>query len=317
MKRSVAVVTIAAWLVSCFLSLPWAGAQEPDKKGEAAKADEAKIQGTWIGHVAREPAAGPPEMITMIVRGAQCEFKSSRPGVEYKGTLALNPAANPRQVDFLIKESGDTDQRHVGKTSLGIYKIDEDGPLPLAANEPGVATRPEKFEPAPPQGTVVFVFKKWAPGMALPGNPPELKVLEKRIGTWATETIVKPGQWAPKGHKATGIETTEWILGGRFQQSRGANRPADPDGMFVCTYDTQIKAFRGWYLDDQGNKSEFTGQWDEAAQTLNWTSGDKDGVRTTSSTRFVGPDNIEWQLTTKDPEGKVMLEVAGKLVRKK
>jgi uncharacterized protein (TIGR03067 family) len=304
-----------AWLVSCLLSVGWAVAQEPEKKGEAAKADEARLQGTWIGREAREPVAGPPEMITMTVRGAQCEFKTSRPGLGLKGTLTLNPAANPKQADFLIKESADPDPKYVGKTALAIYKIDEDGTLTLAANEPGVATRPEKFEPG--NEGKVFVFKKWEPGMILPGNPPELKVLEKRIGTWAAETVVKPGPWNPTGHKATGVETTEWVLGGRFQQARNANRPANPDNVMLFTYDPQVKAFRSWYFDDQGGTIEMTGQWDEAAQTLNWTSEAKNGFRATAAMRIAGPDSIEWQMVVKDPDGKVMLEMTGKLVRKK
>ena len=303
---------VAALLVSCFLSLQWAGAQEPEKKGEAAKSDEARLQGTWIGREAGEPAFRQP---MMIVRGRQCEFKYPAAEIEFKGVLTLNPAANPKQVDFLIKESSEPDPKYIGKSALGIYKIDEDGTLTLALSEPGVATRPGKLEPS--EEGKVFVFKKWEPGMILPGNPPELKVLEKRIGTWATETVVKPGPWNTTGHKGTGTETTEWILGGRFQQTRNTNRPANPDNLFLCTYDPQLKAFRAWNLDDQGFVSEMTGQWDEAAKTLNWVSEDKNRFRGTASIRFVGPDNIEWQLAVKDPDGKVMLEITGKLERKK
>jgi len=143
-----------------------------------------------------------------------------------------------------------------------------------------------------------------------------MKVLEKRIGTWTTETVVKPGPWNPTGRTATGIETTEWILGGRFQQTRNTNRPANPDGLFICTYDPQLKAYRAVNLDDQGFINDMTGQWDEAAQTMNWTS-EKNGFRAAGATRFVGPDNIEWQLVVKDPDGKVMLDISGKLARKK
>ena len=309
--------TAGVWVVVCSLSLGWALAQEAEKKGEAAKTDEARLQGTWIGREPREPVAGPPEMITMIVSGTQFELKGARPGLVFRGTLALNPAANPKQAAFLVKEGPDPENKYAGKIALAIYKMQEDGTLTVAANEPGVATRPEKFEPGPAQETKVFVFRKWVPGMILPGNPPELKVLEKRIGTWTTEAVIKPGPWNPTGRTITGTETTEWILGGRFQQTRSANRPANADGMFLVTYDPQLKAFRGWHADDQGFVNDMTGQWDEAAQTLNWTSEGKNGFRATASSRHVGPDHIEWQMVVKDPEGKVMLEMAGKLERKK
>ncbi len=303
-----------AVLASCLLSFGWALAQEPEKKGEAAQGDEAKMQGTWLGREAREPVAGPPEMVTMVVRGTECELKSSRPGLGLKATLALDPAANPKRAGFLIKESA-TDPNYVGRISLAIYRIDEDGTLTLAANKPGEATRPAKFEPGG-EGKV-FVFKKWQPGMILPGNPPEMKVLEKRIGTWTAESVIKPGPWNPTERKISGTETVEWVLGGRFQQTSTNNRPANPDGMSLLTYDPQLKAYRGWHADDQGNVSEMTGQWDEAAQTLNLTSEGKNGFRAVALIKFVGPDSIEWQMTIKDPDGKAMLEITGRLARKK
>jgi len=301
-----------ALLAACSVSLGWAVAQEPENKAEDAKSDQARMQGAWIS---REPVGPAREQFTMTVQGSQCEVKAARSGAAFKGTLTLNPAANPKQADFAVKESPDPDQKYVGKSALGIYKIGEDGTLTLAANEPGVAVRPEKFEAI--DQTIVFVFEKWRPGMTLPGNPPELKVLERRIGTWATQTVAKPGPWAPAGRTVTGIETTEWILGGRFQQTRNANRPGSPDNLFLCTYDTQLKAYRALNLDDQGYINEMTGQWDDAAQTLNWTSDGKNGFRAVAAIRFVGPDNTEWEMTIKAQDGKVMLEMAGKLVRKK
>ncbi len=293
-----------ALLAALCVSAGWA-AEEPQK------GDEAKLQGTWLGRNTGLPEH-PRNQLVMTVQGAQSEFKGGGEGAQFKGTLAFNFAANPKQVDFVVKDA--SDPKYVGKSALAIYKLGEDGTLTIAANEPGNAARPEKFEGS--EQTQVFVFKKWQPGMILPGNPPELKVLEKRIGTWASEVVVKPGPWNPAGRKITGIETTEWILGGRFQQTRNANRPANPDGLFLCTYDTQLKAYRAVNFDDQGFINDMTGQWDEAAQTMNWTS-EKNGFRATGATRFVGPDNIEWQLTVKDPDGKVMLEMAGKLARKK
>jgi uncharacterized protein (TIGR03067 family) len=291
-------------LVALCVSAGWA-AEEPQK------GDKAKLQGTWLGRNTGLPEH-PRNQLIMTVKGAQSEFTAAAPGPEFKGTLVLNSAANPKQVDFAVKECSRPE--YVGKSALAIYKLDEDGTLTIAANEPGNAARPEKFEGS--EQTQVFAFKKWQPGMILPGNPPEMKVLEKRIGTWTTEVVTKPGPWNPTGRTMTGTETTEWVLGGRFQQTRNMNRPANPDGLFICTYDPQLKAYRAVNFDDQGFINDMTGQWDEAAQTMNWTS-EKNGFRATGASRHVGPDNIEWQLVVKDPDGKVMLDISGKLTRKK
>lgn len=296
-----------ALLITLSVGAGWVAAQEPPK------GDEAKLQGTWMGQVIGGMPGKPDNRFVMTVQGAQCEFTSGVPGAEFKGTLVLNAAANPRQVDFVVKECPDA--KYVGKSALAIYKFNDDGSFTLAANEPGNAGRPEKFEGN--EQTPVFVFKKWEPGMLLPGNPPELKVLQRRIGTWTVQTTVKPGPWNPAERKITGTETTEWVLGGRFMQTRTTNRPANPDGISLVTYDPQRKAYRGWWADDQGNTSEMTGQWDETAQTLSLTSDAKDGFRAASTLRFVGPDSAEWQLTVTASDGKVMLEMDGRLARKK
>src|SRR5436309_3305946 len=39
-----------------------------------------------------------------------------------------------------------------------------------------------------------------------PPKPPELKVLEKFVGTWDSETVAKPAEWTPKGVKTKGTK---------------------------------------------------------------------------------------------------------------
>jgi uncharacterized protein (TIGR03067 family) len=301
--------TVAALLSLCCLPLAWAMAEEAEKKPDPAKADEAALQGGWVALMG-EPK--PDDEVLMVVEGNRVTLTVAGHGPRIKGTVTLKPAATPKQVDVVIAEAGNPDT--VGKTSLGIYKLDVDGTWTLAANAPGVAARPEKFEPT--DQTKVFVFRKWQPGMALPGNPPELKVLERRIGTWVTEVVVQPGPWAPKGDQYTGTETIEWVLGGRFQQSRATNRPARPDGLFLTTYDAQRKAFRGWFHSDEGYSHEWTTHWDEATQTFRGTSEAPDGMRATSEWRFTGPDTTENHVVVKNADGQVMFDMTAKSKRK-
>lgn len=147
-------------------------------------------------------------------------------------------------------------------------------------------------------------------------NPPELRVLERRIGVWETETTIEPGEWNPQGSKTKGIETTEWVLGGRFQQTKATNRPDGPDGVFLVTYDTRKKAFRAWFFNDEGHASEWVGKWDKAKQTFSLT-WDSNGIRFVSHTHFIDKDNITWDLVAKNKEGKVLLKITVKLKRKK
>jgi uncharacterized protein (TIGR03067 family) len=305
--------TAGTLLATCLLSFTWALSQDREEKAGAARGDEARLQGTWVGRVVQQPATERAELITVVVRGGHWELKTALRGLHLKGTLTVNPAGDPKQVDLTITEAPGFKAEPIREVALGIYRIGADGTLTVAVNDIGEATHPQAFERA--LSTTVFEFRKWQPGMILPANPPELKVLETRIGTWTTETVFKPGPWNPTERKVTGTETTEWILGGRVQRTRNANRPANPDSMLLLTYDPQAKVFRSWFFDDQGGHNEMTGKWDEAAQTLNWTA-ENNGFPIAAATHFVDSDNIDWKLTIMNPDGKIMLEVIGKLVRK-
>jgi uncharacterized protein (TIGR03067 family) len=298
---------MAALLALFCLPLGWAAAEEVVK--QPVQTDEAALQGAWVSLMG-EP--GRELEMFMLIEGNRVAMSLGGPRPQIKGTLTLRPTVIPKQMDLTITETDNPEM--VGKAALGIYKLEVDGTWTLAGNGPGVAERPETFEAAGP--AKVFTFRKWQPGMALPGIPPELKVLERRIGTWATEVVIQPGPWAPNGAKYTGTETVEWILGGRFQQTRFTGRPANQDSLSLLTYDAQRKAFRAWYHSDEGFSGEHTGQWDEAAQTLLWTSEMPNGMSSTVEWRFPGPDTTEGHVVIKNADGQVMFDMTAKAKRK-
>ena len=64
--------------------------------------------------------------------------------MEYTCTITLDPKADPRTIDLVIKE-GDGDS--VGKTSKGVYKVEGDT-LTLCVTRPGGETRPAELKAA-------------------------------------------------------------------------------------------------------------------------------------------------------------------------
>jgi hypothetical protein len=154
-------------------------------------------------------------------------------------------------------------------------------------------------------------------GKEQPAVPPEMKVLEKRLGTWKTSTRIKPAVWTPDAIESTGEEKIELTLKGRFIQGRVRTQPGDIEATWLGTYDTAKKAYRVWYFNSQGNSVEAVGKWDGKANHMIWTSEPQPGITEVSHWRFLDDNTFEWDLIAKDREGKVYLDMKGKLTRKK
>jgi Protein of unknown function (DUF1579) len=144
--------------------------------------------------------------------------------------------------------------------------------------------------------------------------PAELKVLEQRLGVWNSETTIKAAN--AESVQLKGVDTVTRVLGGRFIQSQSKTDPGKGESTMLVTYDVLQKTYRFWYFDSLGVTVEGSGQWDARSKTLTWSST-LPGIASTSRWRFIKEDAFEWDLVTKDAEGKVLLEMKGKMKRKK
>ena len=163
---------------------------------------------------------------------------------------------------------------------------------------------------------LMFAEDKDAKENQPPPKPPELKVLDRLVGTWNSETINKVAEWTPKELRTTGTLTREWVLGGRFLQEKGSGS----DGLAVIamfTYDVQKKAYRVWHFNADGSAFDGTYQWDEASQTFSSRSEAGDGKTSTVTLHIIENDAHEWKVTIQDKDGKVYLDLGGKCTRKK
>ena len=86
------------------------------------------------------------------------------------------------------------------------------------------------------------------------GQAPELKVLERFVGTWEWKITLRPAEWAPNGKTITFDTKTEWILEARMIQFQWAWSPGDET--IHCTmlmgYDAEKKHYTDWYFDSTG-----------------------------------------------------------------
>jgi len=146
--------------------------------------------------------------------------------------------------------------------------------------------------------------------------PPDMKVLERLVGTWQVEHINRVAKWTAKETRATYVTTWKPILGGRFVQ-RGFDDEVKLANIGIYTYDTDRKAYRRWFFNTEGPVVEEAGTWDESSQTFKFTHRPGAGVTWATTIRFVDDNTYEWSIIATDADGEVGLHMEGKAVRQK
>jgi hypothetical protein len=139
-------------------------------------------------------------------------------------------------------------------------------------------------------------------------KPPELKVLERFVGAWDSETVGKPAEWTPKGVKQTGTNKYEWVLDGRFMQNTEWNAEGSV-ALGWWTYDTRAKTYRGWFFLSDASIVEWKGRWDEERKGLRVEAIMDNAIVFTGANRFPDKDTYEWTCLAKDKAGKVYLDM--------
>ena len=145
---------------------------------------------------------------------------------------------------------------------------------------------------------------------------PELQVLNHWVGKWDDDMTVKPNAALPKGMRAKGPVTAEWVLNGRFVQQTATLEPDDGAPAMkvttLMTYDPRKKVYRSWMFFSTGAVSESEGRWDEESRTMTSTSRDPEsGADTTIRATFAADGTENWSIVEKDREGKVLSETIG------
>lgn len=144
----------------------------------------------------------------------------------------------------------------------------------------------------------------------------ELQVLDRCVGTWDETVVFKPAVWTPEKTTSSTTTTRKWILNGKMIENKGAWSP-QAEFLHLMTYDQNKNEYRQWYFDnDNLVPQESHGKWDAATQTFTFTGTLGDGIKTSSQQRFADKNNFTWTMMAKDSDGKVVLDMEGKCVRR-
>jgi hypothetical protein len=154
-------------------------------------------------------------------------------------------------------------------------------------------------------------------GMPPPGDMEHLKVLDRFVGSFRSESVERQANGDEK--KSTGTSVTKWSLQGRYVESRGTDSDGKQESLGLWTYDSDAGVYKTWIFSPNLPPLVLsTLRWNESKKTL--TSGKEDvgnGITVQLTVRFIGDDQSEFTLTMTDPSENVVMELKGKSVRKK
>jgi hypothetical protein len=141
---------------------------------------------------------------------------------------------------------------------------------------------------------------------APPPLAPELKELERTVGTWkVVESVAKVAEWTPKEVRQSGeVATTKLILGGRYAEDRNENH------LGVWSYDEAEKVFHYSWFPGAGGHSEFTFRWDAAKQSFIGGAPLFNGIAFHGEIHFPDAKTKKWHLKATDAAGKVYLDLS-------
>ena len=143
---------------------------------------------------------------------------------------------------------------------------------------------------------------------------PELKVLDRMVGSFRMEIVERQANGDEEENTATGV-------GKRSLQAQYLDfRITESDGkeaiLHLFTYDSAAGVYNMWsFVPDSPKPTLTTCQWDESEKTLTGQMDMGAGSTMQMATHFITNDRWEYAVTTKDASGNVLGEMKGKAFR--
>ena len=152
---------------------------------------------------------------------------------------------------------------------------------------------------------------------AAPPLPPELKELDRVVGTWEQkELILKRAEWTPKEIRVSGdVAAAKPIMGGRYIEDLKMRAADGSEHIGLWSFDEAAKVYHYSFFGSAGNRLEFTFRWDATAQSFIGTAPMPNGVTMHGTIHFPDKDTKEWHAVATDASGKVYLDMSSKEIR--
>ena len=145
---------------------------------------------------------------------------------------------------------------------------------------------------------------------------PELKVLDRLVGSWHIEVDENLGLPPGIGDEATIV--TKWILQGRYIEIGIINSDGKQVVLELMTYDSDAGVYKIWAFSQNSPKPlPVTFRWNESKKTFTGKA-EGDGITAHYDMVFIDNDQIEVTGTMTDASGNVLKGgLKAKMIRKK
>jgi uncharacterized protein (TIGR03067 family) len=146
--------------ISVAVILLWVTALAFSADEDPNEAELKKLEGDWQLTRQEERGALTPkpvvERLRIVIEGNEMAWYIGNPASNQTADLKVNAKANPKTIDAEI-----TKNSAIGKTMLGIYKLDKDT-LEICWGDPGSEKRPKKFtsRPSVGSGSTLVIYKR-------------------------------------------------------------------------------------------------------------------------------------------------------------
>jgi hypothetical protein len=145
---------------------------------------------------------------------------------------------------------------------------------------------------------------------------PELKVLDRMVGTWRSESVIKQANGDEKKYTEDIVE--KWSLQGQYIESRSTDSDGKLIALNLITFDSDEGVYKIWtFLPELPKPLVSKLRWNESKTSFTGKGDLGNGITTQIVIRFIGNDRRETTVTAKDASGNIMQEYKGKPVRKK
>lgn len=143
--------------------------------------------------------------------------------------------------------------------------------------------------------------------------PPEMKALERLVGTWKVEHVGR----VPEETPFTLIIKARPVLGGRFVQQTENVDKGESNQIGIYTYDSNRKTYRYWFFHSSGFFVDSTGTWNERRQTFTFTNKPYEGATGVITVHFLDETTYDWSIINKDARGEIVFHMEGRGIRQK